>query len=254
MYNDFGCCIIHQAQDETTPLISDAELEEWVLRIYDNGTGEIYMPAVRKLADAYWEAVKNGYGGDTVDFNENSVDFNMLKRLNTDCYTFSAAKNRTHLQMLTALINDNGKVREFSAYKAEAQKLNLKMNGTWFKTEYDLAIAGATMASKWVQFEKTPGQMLRYTTVGDARVRDSHRQLNGITRPVEDKFWNTNYPPNGFKCRCDVDRLPFNATATADDKLPLVDDTVPEMFRTNLAKEQLVFPKNHPYYTQASTK
>lgn len=42
----------------------------------------------------------------------------------------------------------------------------------------------------------------RYITVGDERVRDSHRALHGIILPVDDPFWDTHYPPWDYGCRC----------------------------------------------------
>lgn len=42
----------------------------------------------------------------------------------------------------------------------------------------------------------------KYVTAGDTRVRDSHVGLDGVTLPKGDPFWDTNYPPNGFACRC----------------------------------------------------
>ena len=42
----------------------------------------------------------------------------------------------------------------------------------------------------------------KYVTAGDTRVRDSHVGLDGVTLAKDDSFWSTNYPPNGFACRC----------------------------------------------------
>lgn len=253
LYSSQDCCHIETLAGDDL-LISDAELEAWVKDIYTNGKGTMHIPTVQKVAKKYWQAVQDGYGKNFNDVDLNSSDATMLTHLANNCYTFSAAKNRTHLQQLTALINDNGKIREWPAYYQEAQKLNLKLNKTWLKTEYDLAIAGGTMASKWVQFESDPNAMLRYSTVGDARVRDTHRALDGITLPVTHVFWNTRYPPNGFKCRCDVDKLPYSSPATPNDKIPGTgDDTVPPLFQVNLGKSHLAFPPKHPYYTNATT-
>ena len=43
-----------------------------------------------------------------------------------------------------------------------------------------------------------------YQAVGDARTRPSHMALNGRTFPHDHEFWDTFYPPNGFRCRCSV--------------------------------------------------
>lgn len=252
LYSSHTCCQIETLADDGL-LITDAELEAWVKDIYTNGKGSMHVPTVHKIAQRLWQGVQDGYGKNFNEVDLNSSDANMLNHLYNNCYTFSAAKNRTHLQQLTGLINNNGKIREWADYYQEALKLNLKINKTWLKTEYDLAIAGGTMASKWNEFSSTPDAMLRYSTVGDDRVRDSHRALDGVTLPVSHPFWNSAYPPNGFKCRCDVDRIPYSTPVTAGNKIPSTgDDTIPPLFQVNLAKDKLVFPPKHPYYTTAT--
>lgn len=43
-----------------------------------------------------------------------------------------------------------------------------------------------------------------YVTVGDVRVRDSHDDFDGLTRPKNDPIWKTLWPPNGWNCRCQL--------------------------------------------------
>ena len=45
---------------------------------------------------------------------------------------------------------------------------------------------------------------LEYTAVMDDRTRDEHAALDGHIYPIDDPFWQTFYPPNGFNCRCNV--------------------------------------------------
>jgi len=42
----------------------------------------------------------------------------------------------------------------------------------------------------------------KYVTVGDSRVRLEHQGLDGVTLPKGDTFWSTDFPPNGWACRC----------------------------------------------------
>ncbi len=42
----------------------------------------------------------------------------------------------------------------------------------------------------------------RYSTAGDDRVRPSHAELDGVTLPKDDPFWQRFWPPNGWNCRC----------------------------------------------------
>lgn len=44
----------------------------------------------------------------------------------------------------------------------------------------------------------------KYLTVGDHRVRDSHKALNNLVLPQDHAFWKTHFPPWGFGCRCQV--------------------------------------------------
>jgi len=43
---------------------------------------------------------------------------------------------------------------------------------------------------------------LQYNAVNDRRTRPTHRALDGKIFPVGHSFWDTWYPPNGYRCRC----------------------------------------------------
>lgn len=71
---------------------------------------------------------------------------------------------------------------------------------------YDNNLRSAHMAGRWDQIQQNKNQRpyLMYRTVGDGRVRAEHRGWDNTILPVDDPFWNTHYPPNGYGCRCDV--------------------------------------------------
>ena len=54
------------------------------------------------------------------------------------------------------------------------------------------------MAAKWENYaEDGDDYLLQYRTAGDDKVRPEHAELNGVTLPQSDSFWDTYYPPNG---------------------------------------------------------
>jgi SPP1 gp7 family putative phage head morphogenesis protein len=177
-------------------------------------------------------------------------DAEMLVQLSRNAWQFSAAKNYRQLKDLSlALTDENGKLREWSDFREAAQKIGVKYNERWMRTEYDQAISGATSAARWKDYEKNAELMpnLQYQTVGDNFVREEHQILDGIVRPMTDAFWSTHYPPNGWGCRCEAIQIPNGlARVTPAENIPPT--PVPPMFRTNLAKTGLIFPKGHPYY------
>ena len=45
---------------------------------------------------------------------------------------------------------------------------------------------------------------LMYDAINDSRVRHSHAAMDGVVLHQTDPWWNTHYPPNGYRCRCTV--------------------------------------------------
>ncbi|GAB2824548.1 hypothetical protein GCM10027276_29210 [Comamonas piscis] len=58
----------------------------------------------------------------------------------------------------------------------------------------------------WERVERSKAVMpyVRYITRGDDRVRPAHLAWDNLTLPVDDDFWKTHWPPNGWRCRCRV--------------------------------------------------
>lgn len=205
-------------------------------------------------AQTFMSGVFSGYGGDFSSFAYDTPDYNKLAHIEQNVYQFTGGKNYWELRDLTSALKDGDRIRTFNEFKVEASKILDEYQGNWLRTEYNAAIAGSQMASKWVGFERgaslSTGEgrgeaLLEYRTMEDDRVREEHAELAKITRPVNDKFWDTYYPPNGWNCRCTVIELNDGKPTTAKD---MAYPDIPKMFQVNLGKEGLVFPKNSPYF------
>lgn len=103
---------------------------------------------------------------------------------------------------------------------------------------FDNNIRSAHAAGRWEQIvrrqrqiqARTPDETLYlvYETAGDQRVRQQHRAWNRIIRPVDDPFWDTHYPPNGYGCRCIVRTLTSRQLERRGLK-PTTDNELPEI-------------------------
>ncbi len=71
---------------------------------------------------------------------------------------------------------------------------------------FETNLRTAYAAGAWRQIQQTKAERpyLRYAAILDQRTRPLHRRWHGTIRPVDDAFWRTHYPPNGWRCRCSV--------------------------------------------------
>ena len=207
----------------------------------------------QQLTDAYGahfaDGVQQGYGKGMWEAKWDSPDAEAIRHLNENAYLFSFAKTREQMQAMTsAIYGPDGKLLPFKEFSELAKRVNNEFAVHHLKTEHANAVAAGAMASKWNTFKKEADQFpnLTYKTIGDANVRESHAALDNVTRPINDVFWQSNYPPNSWGCRCDVEQS-VGGAVTPPDKIVYPPDT-PAMFKTNMAEGGMAFPPGHEYF------
>ena len=79
-----------------------------------------------------------------------------------------------------------------------------KFDAARLRLIYDTNTRQAYATGLWERVErsKRTHPYVRYITKQDGRVRASHRAWDNLTLPVDDAFWTTHWPPNGWRCRC----------------------------------------------------
>jgi len=257
LYNE-TCCATDNVQHITLSAEDDlvGELTDMVEQLWEEKglpKGTINKKVTTEFAKRYFAGVIKGYGKQGEEFalgkmDYDTPDYNMLLSLQKNCWQFGAAKNYQQLRALgNAMIGEDGKLRSFSDFKEAAKEINNEQL-TWLKTEYNLAVAGAQMASKWIDFVgiDSGDSILEFDAVMDNRTSEICRPLNGTILSSSDPFWNIYYPPNHFGCRSTVRQRGSSYKTTPHHDIPSAE--IPPMFRVNLAKEGLVFPPKHPYY------
>ncbi|URI11058.1 phage head morphogenesis protein [Aquincola tertiaricarbonis] len=104
---------------------------------------------------------------------------------------------------------------------------------------FDNNMRSAHMAGRWQQLQanKERRPFLQYRTAGDARVRPLHRQWNGRVYPIDDDFWQTHYPPNGWGCRCTVRAF---SQADMDERNLSVSEPIPRQTRDVVNRDGVI--------------
>ena len=76
-------------------------------------------------------------------------------------------------------------------------------------TIFDTNLRMAHARGRWERIEALKEDMpyLRYVATLDARTRPDHARWHGTVLPVDDPWWRSHYPPNGWRCRCQVVQL-----------------------------------------------
>lgn len=158
---------------------------------------------------------------------------------------FSGAKTfQNVLELSLAVFDDNNQIRPFADFREMALRINSRYNLDWLRTEQNAAFRQSQAIEAWqsIQEDKDVFPLLRYSTIGDNRVRDEHRAIDQVIKPVDDPFWDQWFPPNGFNCRCIVERI--RSGRVSDIPTP----QNPEAnFATNVGKTGLIFRADHPY-------
>lgn len=208
----------------------------------------INRPVTTQFATLLWQAVKEGFGANFATIDYTTPDFVQLANLQKDVWQFSGAKNYQQLRQLTAaLVGDDGKLRSLADFKTAAKKINADYVDRYLPPEYNLAVNGSIMARKWdeIAAQKNTLPLLQFDAVLDTQTTALCASLNNTILPVGHPFWNKYFPPNHYGCRSTVRQLAVGAV-TPESKIPTAD--IPKMFQTNLGKQGLVFPPDHPYF------
>ena len=151
------------------------------------------------------------------------LDLNARQYATTVSGLASLEQIRTVINLSNRAIENGSTFQDFQkAVKESGIELSPHHLNNVFRTNVQNAYAHGIWTHQ--QENKANRPYLRYLSLTDSRVRPSHLKLNNIIRHIDDSFWYTHYPPNGFHCRCGVDAL-TEAQAkkqgiTADKDLP----------------------------------
>lgn len=180
----------------------------------------------------------------------------MRNRLQRSNYIFSGMKTFHELnEAFPSLLDENGNRKSFEAFLNDVRKIDETYNSNYLRAEYNFVQSSATMAAKWEEFAEDGDRYnLQYRTAGDSRVRPAHAELNGVTLPMSDSFWEEHYPPLSWNCRCSVVQVRKSKYPETphDEAMALGEEALggekhADMFRFNSGIKQKAMPDYNPY-------
>lgn len=195
-------------------------------------------------------------------FERTEMSGRMRDRLRESDWMFSGLKTFHELrEAFPSLLDEKGEKKPFERFLRDVRSIDATYNRNWLRSEYNFAGAAAGMAARWESFEKDGGDYyLQYRTARDGHVRPDHAAMDGITLPADDPFWDTNFPPNGWNCRCTVVQVlrDDNTPTDRDEAYRRAEEALRGdrrgMFRFNPGKEGRVFPAHNPYTTSRCSR
>ena len=207
-------------------------------------------PDIRDLINEIYDVLSVGV--DTSTGEDTSSD--LSAGLHESTYRFSGFKTYHEMNEVSHLLLDEaGNIRPFNDFMKDVRGIDKQYNENYLKSEYLLVSQSAAMAAKWEEIEADGDRYdLQYRTAGDENVRAEHAALDGVTLPSSDPFWESYYPPNGYRCRCTAvqvrkGKYPRYDSAQATAKGDKMTTGKLSIFRFNPGKTRSAVPPKHPY-------
>lgn len=191
------------------------------------GKTAFYPELIEENAKALIQGFELGWKGDPlIKLSEMGFDYHGLTpkaqtAWELNIFQFSTVKAAFQSQEVNELFRQAKSYAEFE--RLVNAKYGIK-NSTWLATEYATAYqVGQLSATYYRLLEQVKiFPYWQYKTIGDDRVRDSHRLLHDVIYPVLingtlNPIWQKIFPPNGWGCRCYV--VPRMAAEVTDAQL-----------------------------------
>jgi SPP1 gp7 family putative phage head morphogenesis protein len=210
-------------------------------------------PVYKATANKLVTGVNKGYGKTLKHIEYNSPEKGLLAHLQSNTFAFSAAKTFHQTIAMTEALRDGDRILPFGEFREKIGAIVTEWNENWLSTEYNTAIASGQTASDWARFQQEKGSLpnLRYSTIGDAC--PICQPMDGIIQPVDDPFWDVNYPPQHFNCRCLCENVEEEDGAiTPESQMESLSENLKELkspvFDNNVGKTGQVFNADHPFF------
>jgi hypothetical protein len=228
----------------TGKLIKDA-----LLNIYSNTNIQNGVePNLWKVSfDQLNDAVDQSFG----KIKYNHPDYGFIQELKHNNGVFAAFKAYDQAEELRAnLLDENGKIKSFSQFNKDTAHIQAK-HKRHRRTEYNTAVKRARSAQQFREFQKTAHLYpnIRWTPSRSANPDKIHMGYYGTTLPINDPFWQSNFPGSRWGCLCGWEVTDATPTSKPDN----IETPVPGLDK-NPVNTNSIFTQTHPVYKVSKTK
>ncbi len=189
--------------------------------------------------------------GDAIDigFENPGTDSEFINQLKTSADVFAAFKtHRMGRDMAAQLLDEDGQLKSFEQFKEDVAPISSHHIDRWLRTEYDTAVKRAHLAERMVQFraEKDVLPNLEWQPSTAAHPRELHMPFYMRIWPIDDPFWEDNFPGSLWGCQCGIEATDEPPTDNSD--LVTVDIKPSKGLGGNPAVSGHIFSDDHPYH------
>lgn len=251
-----GCCNggVSDSAVSVGVEISDDLLDEILQEIYNEEVDEqsgISPTLFQANRDYFHKAIDDGIiNSANADIDDEQDWIDALKH-SADVFSLHRTANQCAL-LVESMVDSDGNLKSFEQFKKDTQSINNHYNKAWLRTEYDTAVLRAQMGADWKMFQRDADMLpnLRWMPTTSVSPRDEHKVFwsQGLTLPIDDKFWNKHRPGDQWNCKCWLEQT--DAEPTAPEDMPDSAD-MPEPkagLRGNPAKTKQIFSQDHPHF------
>lgn len=197
------------------------------------------MESMAQLEAIRWARERN------IVLPDEFYSMDMVQRANAGTVSRLASLDQIR-QVLSAVTDTLESGATFEDFQMRIKKDGIEFSNGHLDNVFRTNLSIAYSHGRWAQQQSTKDRLpyLKYSAIPDSRVRPRHLALNNVIRHIDDPFWDRNYPPLGFRCRCGCTAISEKAALrqgiTPDDQLP----------QDAQDKDWTFHPKNYSTYLQ----
>lgn len=197
------------------------------------------------------------YGGFLRTYNhavDQSIDKKqqrtLARQFKNNNEVFSAFRaHRMSRDMAAQMVDKEGNLKSFDRFRKDVEPIADHHVRQWLRTEYDMALSRAHLASEWETYEADRDIMPNLRWVESTAITPDvvHSSFWGMVRPVDDAFWTAHHPGDHWGCQCSLEQTDDPVTPLSDEVIRKAPSPSPGL-EENPGKTRCLFSDRSPYF------